>query len=92
MENRHKFEESNIGSKHGNETYSIYCESTQKTSQSSSTELSHDLWKQLKRVCIPVFTVSKSHYENWKAAFTACINKGPAIPEYQLLQLRQYVD
>ena len=58
---------------------------------SPSTEIGHDLWKQLKRVSIPVFSGEKSTYENWKAAFLACIDKAPATPEYKLLQLRQYL-
>ena len=28
-------------------------------------------------------------YENWKAAFTTCIDQAPATAEYKLLQLRQ---
>ncbi|XP_065895432.1 uncharacterized protein [Dysidea avara] len=48
-----------------------------------------DLWKQLKRVTIPVFSGDKKTYQNWKAAFTACVDNAPATPEYKLLQLRQ---
>ncbi|XP_065941558.1 uncharacterized protein [Magallana gigas] len=50
-----------------------------------------DLWKQMKRVSIPVFYGDKRTYESWKAAFSACIDKAPATPEYKLLQLRQYL-
>lgn len=50
-----------------------------------------DLWKQLKRVSIPVFNGDKQTYESWKAAFSACIDKAHATPEYTLLQLRQYI-
>ena len=28
-------------------------------------------------------------YQNWKAAFMACIDRAPATAEYKLLQLRQ---
>ena len=49
------------------------------------------MWKQLKRVSIPVFSGDKRTYENWKAAFLACIDQAPAIAEYKLLQLRQYL-
>lgn len=50
-----------------------------------------DMWKQLKRVAIPVFSGEVKQYENWKAAFLACIDAAPATPEYKLLQLRQYL-
>ena len=50
--------------------------------------IGRDLWKQLKRVSIPIFDGNKSTYEGWKAAFTACIDQAPARPEYKLLQLR----
>ena len=33
----------------------------------------------------------KKTYENWKAAFNACIDQAPATAEYKLLQLRQYL-
>lgn len=49
------------------------------------------LWKQLKRVSIPVFHGDKRTHESWKAAFSACIDKAPATSEYKLLQLRQYL-
>ena len=51
--------------------------------------IGHDLWRQLKRVSIPVFSGDKRTYQNWKAAFMACIDKAPATAEYKLLQLRQ---
>ena len=53
--------------------------------------IGRDLWKQLRRVSIPVFDGNKATYESWKAAFTACIDKAPATPEYKLLQLRQHL-
>lgn len=40
---------------------------------------------------IPVFTGDKKTYQNWKAAFLACIDSAPATAEYKLLQLRQYL-
>ena len=55
------------------------------------TKINKDLWKQLKRVSIPVFNGDKRQYDNWKSAFMACIDKAPATPEYKLLQLRQYL-
>ena len=48
-----------------------------------------DLWKQLKRVSIPVFSGDKKSYQSWKAAFTAYVGNAPATAEYKLLQLRQ---
>ena len=53
--------------------------------------IGQDLWRQLKRVQIPVFHGDKRTYQSWKAAFLACIDNAPATPEYKLLQLRQYV-
>ena len=50
-----------------------------------------DLWRQLKRVQIPVFHGDKRKYQSWKAAFLACIDNAPATAEYKLLQLRQYL-
>ncbi|KAK3732000.1 hypothetical protein QZH41_005502 [Actinostola sp. cb2023] len=66
-------------------------QSPQNQASSSSKEIGQDLWKQLKRVSIPVFSGEKSTYQNWKAAFVACIDKAPATSEYKLLQLRQYL-
>ena len=57
----------------------------------NQTLLGQDMWKQLKRVSIPVFSGNKANYANWNAAFTACIDQAPATPEYKLLQLRQYL-
>jgi len=39
-----------------------------------------DLWKQLKRVTVPAFTGDKKTCQNWKAAFTACVDNSPATP------------
>lgn len=53
--------------------------------------IGQDLWRQLKRVQIPVFSGDKRSYQSWKAAFLACIDSAPATGEYKLLQLRQYL-
>ncbi|XP_064629276.1 uncharacterized protein LOC135488565 [Lineus longissimus] len=53
--------------------------------------LGHDIWRQLKRVDVPKFTGNVKTYSNWNAAFTACIDKAPATPEYKLLQLREHL-
>ena len=45
--------------------------------------------EQLKRVMIPVFSGDKRNYQNWRAAFIACVDQAPATAEYKLLQLRQ---
>ena len=60
-------------------------------STSKSAAIGKDLWKQLKRVSIPVFSGDKKVYESWKAAFLACSDQNTATPEYKLLQLRQYL-
>ena len=61
------------------------------TTKSEPNTIGNDLWRQLKRVSIPVFSGDKRNYENWKATLTACIDQAPATPEYKLLQLRQYL-
>jgi len=58
---------------------------------SSSNTVGQDLWRQLKRVSIPVFSGNKCSYEAWKAAFNACVDSAPMSAEYKLLQLRQYL-
>lgn len=58
---------------------------------SAAPSIGQDLWRQLKRVQIPVFTGDKRQYQSWKAAFLACIDSAPATGEYKLLQLRQYL-
>ena len=57
----------------------------------AAPSIGQDLWRQLKRVQIPVFTGDKRRYQSWKAAFLACIDSAPATAEYKLLQLRQYL-
>ena len=57
----------------------------------AAPSIGQDLWRQLKRVQIPVFTGDKRTYQSWKAAFLACIDSAPATGEYKLLQLRQYL-
>ena len=61
------------------------------TATSTQPTIGQDLWRQLKRVQIPVFTGEKKNYQSWKASFLACIDSAPATAEYKLLQLRQYV-
>ena len=61
-----------------------------KTSTSIPT-IGQDMWRQLKRVQIPVFAGNNRNYQSWKAAFFTCIDSAPATAEYKLLQLRQYL-
>ena len=51
--------------------------------------IEQDLWKQLKRIAIPVFCGDKRKYESWKAAFMACVDRAPATDEFKMLQLKQ---
>ena len=66
-------------------------EPTATCSNNTPPTIGQDLWRQLKRVQIPVFTGEKKNYQSWKASFLACIDSAPATAEYKLLQLRQYV-
>ena len=50
-----------------------------------------DLWRQLKRMQIPVFIGDKRTYQSWKTAFLAFLDSAPATGEYELLQLSQYL-
>ena len=61
------------------------------TEDMTTPSIGHDMWTQLKRVEIPVFSGNKRTYPSWRAAFLACIDKAPVSPEYKMLQLRQYV-
>ena len=61
------------------------------TASNTVPSIGQDLWRQLKRVQIPVFSGDKHQYQSWKAAFLACIDSAPATGEYKLLQLRQYL-
>ena len=56
---------------------------------SEPVSIGQDLWKQLRRVKTPVFSGDKRTYENWKAAFMACIDKSSETLEFELLQLSQ---
>ena len=50
--------------------------------------LGQDMWKQLKRVSIPVFNRDKKSYQSWKACSMTCINQASTTAEYKLLLLR----
>ena len=54
----------------------------QRVHQVDSEMIGQDLWKQLKRVTIPVFSGDTRTYKNWRAAFMACVNQVPATASY----------
>lgn len=54
-------------------------------------DIGEDMWRQLRRVSIPVFRGNVKSYEGWRAAFMACVDSAPASNEYKLLQLKQYL-
>ncbi|XP_053395846.1 uncharacterized protein LOC128555994 [Mercenaria mercenaria] len=95
LENERKvMEEIDIIEKDYSETHkTVFKKSTKASLPASATTegLGKDMWQQLKRVQIPVFTGEKRKYESWKAAFNACIDSAPSTAEYKLLQLRQYL-
>ena len=66
-------------------------EPTASSSSNTPPTIGQDLWRQLKRVQIPIFAGDKKNYQSWKASFLACIDSAPATAEYKLLQLRQYL-
>lgn len=66
-------------------------EVTIKTVSETTTKVDSDMYKQLKRVSIPMFSGKKKDYEFWKSAFTACVDKTASSDEYKFLQLRQYL-
>ena len=41
---------------------------------SNPTLIGQDMWKQLKRVSVPIFTGDKKAYQKWKATFLACVD------------------
>ena len=51
------------------------------TGNPTTLTLGQDMWKQLRRVSIPVFSGDKRQYEWWKTAFMACVDKATATPE-----------
>ena len=71
--------------------YVSQLDETVRPKQTMAYDLGTDLWRQLKRVAIPVFSDNKKEYEDWKASFMAYIDQAPATGEYKLLQLRQHL-
>ena len=60
-------------------------------SSGQTQRLGNDLWNQLERVSIPIFSGDKLVYEGWRAAFDACVDKAPVSTVYKLLQLKKYL-
>jgi len=69
----------------------VACNKDTEPEPTGASGIESDLWKQLKRVSIPIFDGDKRKYESWNAAFMACVDRAPATPQYKLLQLRQYL-
>ena len=59
----------------------------QHSTENQYDAIGKDLWKQL----IPILDGNKRNYNNWKAAFLACIDQPPATAAYKLLQIRQHL-
>ena len=57
----------------------------------STPSVGKDLWNQLEKVSIPVFSGDKGTYEGWRAAFNACVDEAPVSDVYKLLQLKKYL-
>ena len=51
----------------------------------------HQPWTQIKRVEIQTLAREKLKYEEWKAAFIACVDSSPATPVYKFLQMKQFL-
>lgn len=56
-----------------------------------TSRIGEDMYRQLKRVSIPVFSGKVSQYDFWKSAFSSCVDDTKATPEYKFLQLKQYL-
>ena len=57
----------------------------------NTMELGQDMWRQLQRISIPIFSGDKKSYHSWKAVFIMCVDEAHATAEYKLLQLRNYL-
>ena len=58
---------------------------------SNTPDLGTDLWNQLKRVSIPMFSGDKATFPSWHAAFTSCVDSAPISSEFKLLHMKQYL-
>ena len=57
----------------------------------TSLNVGKDLWNQLEKVTIPIFSGDKGTYEGWREAFNACVDQAPVSAVYKLLQLKKYL-
>ena len=64
-----------------------YGESSVPTVSCNSPSIGQDLWRQLKRVQIPVFSGDKRTYQSWKTAFLACTDSAPATGDIFFFKL-----
>ena len=74
----------------GTDANSPFCNHTA-VNEPQIQQIGNDLWNQLERVSIPVFTGDKMTYEGWRAAFDACVDEAPVSSVYKLLQLKKYL-
>ena len=70
---------------HNSETRLFASDKGERVHQVDSEMIDQDLWKQLKRITIPMFSGDKKTYKNWRAAFMACVDQAQATAEYKLL-------
>ena len=87
-------EKNNMGKKEDNDKNNMGKKEDGKKKEKTNwdkLELGQHMWKQLKRVSIPVFNGDNKSYQSWKAAFMTCIDPAPATAEYKLMQLRSYL-
>lgn len=47
----------------------------------NTKQLGQDMWRQMKKVSIPIFNGEKKGYQSWKAAFLSCVDQAPATAE-----------
>ena len=87
VNNLNDFANSIIGAHLGEEKVDTHVNITEikpEPKRDKNTNIVQDMWKQLKRVQIPIFSGEKKRYESWKAALLACIDQAPATAEYKL--------
>ena len=69
----------------------VHINSAETYDEPEAQQIGNDLWNQLERVSIPVFTGDKMTYEGWRTAFQACVDEAPVSTVYKLLQLKKYL-
>ena len=94
MEQKTQFsiENSGVDNNHTrNSDLNMRAKTFEPSSNRPSPTIVQDLWHQLKRVEIQIFTRDRRKYQGWRAAFNACVDRTPVTAQYKLLQLRQYL-